>query len=135
MPGLIAAGLVSQIHAYISIHLQADQVVSGLALTFLATGISLVLGEGLSKAGTISLLPNFSVPLLEKIPHDSRFSSEKMVEDLINRGKKAFYFSDTGEIIDFIVKEAKNGDVALVMSNGGFDNIHERLLTVLGQHR
>jgi UDP-N-acetylmuramate: L-alanyl-gamma-D-glutamyl-meso-diaminopimelate ligase len=72
-------------------------------------------------------------PLLEKIPQGSRFSSEKLVEDLINRGKKAFYFSDTGEIIDFIVKEAQNGDVALVMSNGGFDNIHERLLIALNE--
>jgi simple sugar transport system permease protein len=42
--------------------------VSGLALTFLGTGISLVLGEGLSKAGTVSLLPNFSIPLLSQIP-------------------------------------------------------------------
>ncbi|GAB4470626.1 MAG: ABC transporter permease [Anaerolineales bacterium] len=65
---MIAAGLISQIHAFISIHLQADQVVSGLALGFLATGISLVLGEGLSKAGTVSLLPNFSVPILSQIP-------------------------------------------------------------------
>lgn len=65
---MIAAGLISQIHAFISIHLQADQVVSGLALGFLATGVSLVLGEGLSKAGTISLLPNFSVPILSQIP-------------------------------------------------------------------
>ncbi len=65
---MIAAGLISQVHAFISIHLQADQVVSGLALGFLATGVSLVLGEGLSKAGTISLLPNFSIPLLSQIP-------------------------------------------------------------------
>lgn len=65
---MLAAGLISQIHAFISIHLQADQVVSGLALTFLGSGISLVLGEGLSKAGTISLLPNFSFPLLSQIP-------------------------------------------------------------------
>jgi general nucleoside transport system permease protein len=65
---MIAAGLLSQIHAFITITLQADQVVSGLALTFLGTGISLVLGEGLSKAGTISLLPNFSIPLLSMIP-------------------------------------------------------------------
>jgi ABC-type uncharacterized transport system permease subunit len=65
---MIAAGLLSQIHAFITITLQADQVVSGLALTFLGTGISLVLGEGLSKAGAISLLPNFSIPLLTKIP-------------------------------------------------------------------
>jgi simple sugar transport system permease protein len=65
---MLAAGLISQIHALITITLQADQVVSGLSLTFLGTGISLVLGEGLSKAGTISLLPNFSIPLLAQIP-------------------------------------------------------------------
>jgi simple sugar transport system permease protein len=65
---MIAAGLLSQIHAFISIKLQADQVVSGLALTFLGTGMALVIGEGLSKAGTISLLPRFSIPLLSQIP-------------------------------------------------------------------
>jgi len=65
---MIAAGLFSQIHAFITITLQADQVVSGLALTFLGVGISLVLGEGLSKAGAVSLLPRFSVPILTQIP-------------------------------------------------------------------
>ena len=65
---MIFAGIISQIHAFIVITLQADQVVSGLALTFLGTGISLVLGDGLSKAGTISLMPNFSIPLLTQIP-------------------------------------------------------------------
>jgi simple sugar transport system permease protein len=65
---MLAAGLLSQIHAFITITLQADQVVSGLALTFLGSGISVVLGEGLSKAGAISLLPNFSIPLLSQIP-------------------------------------------------------------------
>lgn len=65
---MLAAGLLSQVHAFITITLHADQVVSGLALTFLGTGISLVLGEGLSKAGVISLLPAFSVPLLVDIP-------------------------------------------------------------------
>ncbi len=65
---MLAAGLLSQIHAFITITLQADQVVSGLALTFLGSGISVVLGEGLSKAGAVSLLPNFSIPLLSQIP-------------------------------------------------------------------
>src|SRR6185436_10411488 len=65
---MLVAGLLSQIHAFITVTLQADQVVSGLALTFLGTGISLVLGEGLSKAGTVSLLPSFSIPLLAQIP-------------------------------------------------------------------
>jgi ABC-type uncharacterized transport system permease subunit len=65
---MLFAGVISQIHAFIAIHLHADQVVSGLALTFLGTGISLVLGEGLSKAGTVSLMPAFSIPLLSLIP-------------------------------------------------------------------
>jgi ABC-type uncharacterized transport system permease subunit len=65
---MLAAGLLSQIHAFITITLHADQVVSGLSLTFLGTGISLVLGEGLSKSGTVSLLANFSIPGLSQIP-------------------------------------------------------------------
>jgi ABC-type uncharacterized transport system permease subunit len=68
LAAMFFAGLISQVHAFITITLHADQVVSGLALTFLGTGISLVLGEGLSKAGTVSLLPNFSIPLLSIIP-------------------------------------------------------------------
>jgi simple sugar transport system permease protein len=68
LAAMLFAGVISQIHAYIVITLQADQVVSGLALTFLGTGISLVLGEGLSKAGTVSLMPSFSIPLLSQIP-------------------------------------------------------------------
>jgi ABC-type uncharacterized transport system permease subunit len=78
---MIAGGLLSQIHAFITITLHADQVVSGLALTFVGTGLSLVLGEGLSKAGTVALLPNFSIPLLEQIPilGDIFFSSHSVM--------------------------------------------------------
>lgn len=65
---IVAAGLLSQVHAFISITLQGDQVVSGLALTFLGTGLSLVFGEGLSKAGAVALLPAGSIPLLSSIP-------------------------------------------------------------------
>lgn len=65
---MLAAGLLSQIHAFITVTLQADQVVSGLSLTLLGAGISVVLGEGLSKAGAVSLLPSFSIPVLEQIP-------------------------------------------------------------------
>jgi simple sugar transport system permease protein len=65
---MLVAGLLSLLHGLVSIHFQADQVVSGLTLTFLGTGLSLVFGEGLSKAGAISLLPNFSIPVLSQIP-------------------------------------------------------------------
>jgi UDP-N-acetylmuramate: L-alanyl-gamma-D-glutamyl-meso-diaminopimelate ligase len=69
--------------------------------------------------------------LLEKIPPKERFSSQQLVNDLKRQGKDAHYFPDTNEIIDFIVTIAKSGDLVLVMSNGGFDNIHERLLKSL----
>ena len=65
---MITAGLLSLLHGFVCITLQADQVVSGLSLTFLGTGLSLVFGEGLSKAGAVSLLPRLTVPLLSSIP-------------------------------------------------------------------
>jgi len=66
---MLAAGMISQIHAFITITLQADQVISGLALNFLATGISLVLGEGLtSLRDVVPHLPKFSIPGLAQIP-------------------------------------------------------------------
>jgi ABC-type uncharacterized transport system permease subunit len=66
---MIAAGVISQVHAFIAITLQADQVVSGLSLNFLATGISLVLGEGLtSLRDVVPTLPSFSIPLLSQVP-------------------------------------------------------------------
>ena len=67
-------------------------------------------------------------PLLEKIPSGQRFSSRQLVEDLKNRGKDAHYFPDTDTILDFLIFTARPGDIVLIMSNGGFDNIHERLL-------
>ncbi len=66
---MLVAGLLALLHGLVTIHFQADQVVSGLALTFLGTGLSLVFGEGLSKAGAINnILPRVTVPLLANIP-------------------------------------------------------------------
>ena len=69
--------------------------------------------------------------LLDKIPPEERFSSQQLVDDLKHQGKDAHFFPDTDEIIDFLVTIAKSGDLILVMSNGSFDNIHERLLKFL----
>ena len=67
-------------------------------------------------------------PLLEKIPARERFSSEQLVADLKKKGKDAHFFADTDSIIAFLAREAIPGDIILVMSNGGFDNIHTKLL-------
>ena len=78
---MLAAGLISQVHAFITVTLQADQVVSGLALNFMAIGVSLVLGENLSKAGTIALMPSYTIPVLGAIPvlGDIFFTDQKLL--------------------------------------------------------
>ncbi len=67
-------------------------------------------------------------PLLKKVPEGERFSSKRLVADLKIRGKDAGYFDDTESIVDDLAGSSISGDVILIMSNGGFDNIHERLL-------
>jgi len=66
--GTLAGGFLAVLHAIITISFQAEQVVSGLALTFLGSGLARVLGEDLSKAGAISLLPKMTVPILSAVP-------------------------------------------------------------------
>jgi ABC-type uncharacterized transport system permease subunit len=64
---ILAGGMLSLAHGLVTIHFQADQVVSGLSLTFLGTGLALVLGEGLTGQNP-PLIPEVSVPLLSSIP-------------------------------------------------------------------
>jgi len=68
---------------------------------------------------------------LDKIPVDDRFCAKQLVNDLNERHIEALYFDDTDKIIAFLVKKAAPGDAILIMSNGGFDNIHEKLLKLL----
>ncbi|KPA16433.1 UDP-N-acetylmuramate:L-alanyl-gamma-D-glutamyl-meso-diaminopimelate ligase [Candidatus Magnetomorum sp. HK-1] len=70
-------------------------------------------------------------PLLEKIPEKERFSSKQLVEQIKRNGQDAHFFEKTDQIIDFVSQIAKANDLVIIMSNGGFDNIHERLLNRL----
>ena len=70
-------------------------------------------------------------PLLHKIPVEERFSAGLLVSDLQSRGVDAHFFPDTDAIIDFLISAARPEDLVLIMSNGGFDRIHERLLAAL----
>ena len=69
--------------------------------------------------------------LMEKIPEADRFSSSRLVEDLKKRGLKAFYSPNTDHLLTAIIREARAGDVVLIMSNGSFDHLHDRLLEKL----
>jgi simple sugar transport system permease protein len=64
----VMGGLLALLHAFVTITLRADQVVSGLALTFVGTGLSAVLGAGLVEVRSAPRLPAFSIPLLADIP-------------------------------------------------------------------
>ncbi len=66
--------------------------------------------------------------MFQKVPEAERMSAEKLVADIRSRGKRAHLFTDTESLIEFTAKTAAAGDLVLIMSNGGFDNIHERLL-------
>lgn len=68
---------------------------------------------------------------LAKVPPNERMSAEDLVEQLKERDIAAFYFKTTEEIINFVTRESCAGDLALIMSNGGFDNIHQRLIEAL----
>ncbi|MFH1243545.1 MAG: UDP-N-acetylmuramate:L-alanyl-gamma-D-glutamyl-meso-diaminopimelate ligase [Pseudomonadota bacterium] len=67
-------------------------------------------------------------PLMEKIPADKRFSSQRLVEDLRKKSLKAHYFPTTDRLLEALMTEVRSGDVVLFMSNGGFDNLPERLV-------
>ena len=67
------------------------------------------------------------------LPEAERLSVDQLVGDLKRAGKDARHFDDTSGIIATIVAEHQPGDVVLIMSNGGFDGIHRKLVDALQQ--
>ncbi len=70
-------------------------------------------------------------PMMEKIPAGERFSSQELVNSLKRRGLKAFYCPDHDNLLKEIMRQVHRDDVILIMSNGSFDNLHDRLLEML----
>lgn len=69
--------------------------------------------------------------LPEKVRAEERMSVESVVAKLKRRQKEAYYIPTVPEIVDFIASRVMPGDQVLIMSNGAFDNIHQRLITKL----
>jgi UDP-N-acetylmuramate: L-alanyl-gamma-D-glutamyl-meso-diaminopimelate ligase len=67
-----------------------------------------------------------------KIDPNDRFSTDRLIDDLRRKGKKAETAKDVPELIKKLSSEAKPNDVILIMSNGGFDGIYQKLMTLLG---
>lgn len=71
------------------------------------------------------------VARLEQIPENERLHPEAVVKAISKNGRPAFYEKNAATIVDRIVPMLEKKDVVVVFSNGGFDNIHEKLLTKL----
>ncbi len=64
---MIAGGLMGMVHAFVCIGLRADQIVSGLALTLLGTGLTGFLGRAMV-GKTAAGFPPILIPGLHEIP-------------------------------------------------------------------
>ena len=62
-----------------------------------------------------------------KIPKDKQFSPEKLVQDLKQKGKRAFYFDSFKDLELEFRKEIKKEDVAVFMSSGYFGGLLQKL--------
>ena len=71
------------------------------------------------------------VAKLEQIPEKERLNPEAVVAAIAKAGHPAFYEKNADTILDRIVPMLRPKDIVAVFSNGGFDNIHEKLLTRL----
>ena len=63
----IASGLVSMLHGFVCLMLRANQIASGLALTFFGTGLSGLFGDKLT-GETVEPLTRIPIPFLNSIP-------------------------------------------------------------------
>jgi UDP-N-acetylmuramate: L-alanyl-gamma-D-glutamyl-meso-diaminopimelate ligase len=65
------------------------------------------------------------------LPEDQRLSPEQLVAELKASGKDARFIPKADDIVTAVAKDARPGDLIVVMSNGGFDDIHRKLLAAL----
>jgi UDP-N-acetylmuramate: L-alanyl-gamma-D-glutamyl-meso-diaminopimelate ligase len=64
---------------------------------------------------------------------DNRMDPESVAKSVRDLGKDAHAFNGSDAIAEYLSTEAKAGDLLLVMSNGSFDGLCEKLLTKLSR--
>ena len=65
------------------------------------------------------------------LPDDQRLSPEELVGELKGAGVDARFIPKTDDIVTAVARDARGGDLIVIMSNGGFDDIHRKLLASL----
>jgi UDP-N-acetylmuramate: L-alanyl-gamma-D-glutamyl-meso-diaminopimelate ligase len=67
-----------------------------------------------------------------KVPENQRISEAELVRAIAELGKDARFIAAVDEIVDHLSGELREGDRVVVLSNGGFGGIHDKLLRALG---
>ncbi len=83
--------------------------------------------RALSKADRVVLPGVFR----SSLPEDQRLSPELVVEELQRSGVDARFIPAVDDIVLAVARDSRDGDLVVVMSNGGFDDIHQKLLRAL----
>jgi len=66
-----------------------------------------------------------------KVPEGQRISEETLVASINREGGRARFLRTVGEIVSDLTRDLRPGDHVLVLSNGGFGGIHDKLLNAL----
>jgi UDP-N-acetylmuramate: L-alanyl-gamma-D-glutamyl-meso-diaminopimelate ligase len=86
------------------------------------------IAEALSLADCIAL-PDLYMP--EKVPENERLDENRIIEDLRRSGRTAWNLHTVEGIIQKVCEEARPGDLLVILSNGGFGGICEKLPAAL----
>jgi UDP-N-acetylmuramate: L-alanyl-gamma-D-glutamyl-meso-diaminopimelate ligase len=65
------------------------------------------------------------------LPPEEQLSIDELVSDVASRGPHARFIPDVAAIVDTLVGECRDGDLVVIMSNGGFGGIHGLLVEAL----
>jgi UDP-N-acetylmuramate: L-alanyl-gamma-D-glutamyl-meso-diaminopimelate ligase len=65
------------------------------------------------------------------LPEAERLDVDQLVQDVQRAGRRARVIPKADEIARTIAAEAGDGDLVIIMSNGGFEGIHDTLLEAL----
>ncbi|HEV3140141.1 MAG TPA: UDP-N-acetylmuramate:L-alanyl-gamma-D-glutamyl-meso-diaminopimelate ligase [Vicinamibacterales bacterium] len=76
----------------------------------------------------------FAPVFRSKLPEAERLSLPELVRSLRAQGRSARAADSLDDIVATIVSEHVDGDLAVMMSNGGFGGIHRKLLEALKRH-
>jgi UDP-N-acetylmuramate: L-alanyl-gamma-D-glutamyl-meso-diaminopimelate ligase len=70
-----------------------------------------------------------------KVPEEQRISERELVRAIAELGRDARFVASVDEIVAELDRDLREGDRVVILSNGGFGGIHEKLLSALAGAR